>query len=177
MGYAHLPTTAPALPHHRAPAVPFAIQGGPALIARPLFVWLAVSMGLAPFRIHASAILDGMEPIVTNVPMAGAPQSLSATHPRARLGVLMEIATTQMNATAIQGSAAPPVQSQPLPKALAHAIMPIFPRPVPLPMVNYAKTVLLDIPVSLLRPVLTSLVLIATFVVNCVVMVGLDLIV
>jgi hypothetical protein len=41
-------------------------------------------------------------------------------------------------------------------------------------MVNYAKTALLDIPVSLLRPVLTSLVLIATFVASCVVMDGLD---
>jgi hypothetical protein len=131
-------------------------------------------MGLVLFPILVSAILDGTEPIVTNVPMAGAPQSLCARLRHARLDVSMETAIILVNATAIQGSVDPPVQSRPLPKVLAHALIPMFPRPVPLPMVNYAKTALLDIPVSLLRPVLTSLVSIAVFVASCVVMDGLD---
>ena len=79
-----------------------------------------------------------------------------------------------MNVTAIQGSVDPSVLSQALPKALAHALIPMFPHHVPLLMGNYAKTAPLDILVSLLKPVLTYLVLIATFVASCVVMGGLD---
>jgi hypothetical protein len=86
----------------------------------------------------------------------------------------METAIILANATAIPGSVDPPVLPQQLQKALARALIPMFPRPVPLPMVNYAKIALLDIPVSLLKLVLTSLVLIATFVASCVVMGGLD---
>jgi hypothetical protein len=104
-------------------------------------------MGLVPFPIHASAILDGMELTVTNVLMAGAPRSLSARPRHARLDVLTENAIILMNATAIPGLVDPLVQSQQLPKGLAHALIPMFPRPVPLPMVNYAKIVLLGIPV------------------------------